>query len=271
MTFIYNFIFYSADICTVSVIGAFRSDAAVPSPPPLLRRFRRRNPRRRRSAIASSSSSSCLWWEKGRKNEFFLDPLVLKMLILSHHCHQPPLSSFRALKPHRCSSFLPKLHFFSRLQRFSVELQIAHGCFPLPRSSNLLFQFRPRVSIGEAGKCADRELGDENSDLVDFEDLGEDSEVFKKTLQLVECAMFASVAGLTYFLSNSLAVEVARINIQEFPIVLLSNDSLAKLDLPPDCWQKAVVFINCTYWELTNTRLPLRLWWSQEFIHIISF
>lgn len=134
------------------------------------------------------------------------------MLILSHHRHQPPLSSFRTLKPRRCSDFTPKLDFFSRLQRFSVELQIGHLCFPLPRSSNLLFQFHPRVSIGEAGKCADRELGGENSDLADFDDLGDGSEVFKKTLQLVECAMFASVAGLAYFLSNSLAVEVARIN-----------------------------------------------------------
>ncbi|KAG6529107.1 uncharacterized protein LOC122042180 [Zingiber officinale] len=144
------------------------------------------------------------------------------MLVLSHHCHQPPLSSFRALKPHRCSSFLPKLHFFSRLQRFSVELQIAHGCFPLPRSSNLLFQFHPRVSIGEAGKCADRELGDENSDLADLEDLGDDSKVFKKTLQLVECAMFASVAGLAYFLSNSLAVENYFSCFFSLPIVISS-------------------------------------------------
>lgn len=33
--------------------------------------------------------------------------------------------------------------------------------------------------------------------------------VFEKTLRLVECAMFASVAGLAYFLSNSLAIEVS--------------------------------------------------------------
>ncbi|KAJ3693253.1 hypothetical protein LUZ60_008733 [Juncus effusus] len=32
-------------------------------------------------------------------------------------------------------------------------------------------------------------------------------EAFKKTLRLVECAMFASVSGLAYFLSNSLAIE----------------------------------------------------------------
>lgn len=31
--------------------------------------------------------------------------------------------------------------------------------------------------------------------------------VYKKTLRLVECAMFAAVTGLVYFLSNSLAIE----------------------------------------------------------------
>jgi hypothetical protein len=39
----------------------------------------------------------------------------------------------------------------------------------------------------------------------DDEDL---SEALDKTRQLVECAMFAAVAGLAYFLSNSLAIEV---------------------------------------------------------------
>jgi hypothetical protein len=33
-------------------------------------------------------------------------------------------------------------------------------------------------------------------------------EALHRTRQLVECAMFAAVAGLAYFLSNSLAIEV---------------------------------------------------------------
>ena len=41
----------------------------------------------------------------------------------------------------------------------------------------------------------------------DEEDAGLDR-ALTKTRQLVECAMFASVAGLAYFLSNSLAIEV---------------------------------------------------------------
>lgn len=35
-----------------------------------------------------------------------------------------------------------------------------------------------------------------------------DEVVYQKTLRLVECAMFAAVTGLVYFLSNSLAIEV---------------------------------------------------------------
>ncbi|VFQ95348.1 unnamed protein product [Cuscuta campestris] len=40
-----------------------------------------------------------------------------------------------------------------------------------------------------------------------YEYLAKDGEVFQKTLRLVETAMFASVSGLAYLLSNSLAVE----------------------------------------------------------------
>ncbi|KAL4185576.1 hypothetical protein AMTRI_Chr10g231320 [Amborella trichopoda] len=43
--------------------------------------------------------------------------------------------------------------------------------------------------------------------LMEFEDVEEEREVFQSTLRLVECAMFAAVAGLAYFLSNSLAIE----------------------------------------------------------------
>jgi hypothetical protein len=42
---------------------------------------------------------------------------------------------------------------------------------------------------------------------VDDDDEEDLSEALDKTRQLVECAMFAAVAGLAYFLSNSLAIE----------------------------------------------------------------
>jgi len=49
-----------------------------------------------------------------------------------------------------------------------------------------------------------RWLGVDEDEDEGEEDLGE---ALAKTRQLVECAMFASVAGLAYFLSNSLAIE----------------------------------------------------------------
>lgn len=51
------------------------------------------------------------------------------------------------------------------------------------------------------------------------EDLGE---ALTKTRQLVECAMFASVAGLAYFLSNSLAIENYFSCFFPLPIVISS-------------------------------------------------
>ncbi|KAG1326657.1 hypothetical protein COCNU_01G005910 [Cocos nucifera] len=72
-------------------------------------------------------------------------------------------------------------------------------------------KFQPRVSISGAGKHAhkkeEEEVGDGGGTLMAYEDLGAEGEVFRKTLRLVECAMLASVSGLAYFLSNSLAIE----------------------------------------------------------------
>ncbi|CAO2828443.1 unnamed protein product [Amaranthus hypochondriacus] len=52
---------------------------------------------------------------------------------------------------------------------------------------------------------------EEEERLIDdsgcLQDLAPDSPVYQKTLRLVECSMFAAVAGLTYLLSNSLAIE----------------------------------------------------------------
>lgn len=43
---------------------------------------------------------------------------------------------------------------------------------------------------------------------TEAEYLAMDGIVYQKTLRLVECAMFAAVGGLAYFLSNSLSIEV---------------------------------------------------------------
>ncbi|KFK44559.1 hypothetical protein AALP_AA1G272700 [Arabis alpina] len=49
-----------------------------------------------------------------------------------------------------------------------------------------------------------------------------DEAVYQKTLRLVECAMFAAVTGLVYFLSNSLAIENYFGCFFSLPIVLSS-------------------------------------------------
>lgn len=43
-------------------------------------------------------------------------------------------------------------------------------------------------------------------------------EALHRTRELVECAMFAAVAGLAYFLSNSLAIEVALLPFLHSPL-----------------------------------------------------
>lgn len=52
-----------------------------------------------------------------------------------------------------------------------------------------------------SGELQRSQVGDDDDGV----DLGD---ALEKTRQLVECAMFAAVAGLAYFLSNSLAIEV---------------------------------------------------------------
>ncbi|XP_024934061.3 uncharacterized protein LOC107428266 [Ziziphus jujuba] len=54
------------------------------------------------------------------------------------------------------------------------------------------------------------EEGEEEEDLQNspqLQDLSPNGAVYRKTLALVECSMFAALTGLVYFLSNSLAIE----------------------------------------------------------------
>ncbi|KAM1633188.1 hypothetical protein ACFXTN_010286 [Malus domestica] len=55
-----------------------------------------------------------------------------------------------------------------------------------------------------------------------LEDLSADGVVYKKTLALVECSMFAALTGLVYFLSNSLAIENYFGCFFSLPIVITS-------------------------------------------------
>uniref|UniRef100_A0ACD5ZLV7 Uncharacterized protein n=1 Tax=Avena sativa TaxID=4498 RepID=A0ACD5ZLV7_AVESA len=103
-----------------------------------------------------------------------------------HPCpHFFPSPPHPALRRHLARSQLPELPFPSAV------------CALRARSPPL----RHAVGRVASGK---RWLGVDEDEDEGEEDLGE---ALAKTRQLVECAMFASVAGLAYFLSNSLAIE----------------------------------------------------------------
>ncbi|XP_018449184.1 uncharacterized protein LOC108820683 [Raphanus sativus] len=73
---------------------------------------------------------------------------------------------------------------------------------------------RPRISLLSTSNRSSFALSSISSTRASFSGNQEDGKreegdelVYQKTLRLVECAMFAAVTGLVYFLSNSLAIE----------------------------------------------------------------
>ncbi|CAL9042557.1 unnamed protein product [Musa banksii] len=149
------------------------------------------------------------------------------MAFLSQGRHRLPLPLPLPLayKPYRPSSPSPQFCRnrvpLSPLKPFK-NIWSVHESFSLSQFAIPVLRFRPRISVGDAEECAHRELGDGGGILLGSEDLGDESKVFKKTLRLVECAMFASVAGLAYFLSNSLAIENYFSCFFSLPIVISS-------------------------------------------------
>ena len=118
--------------------------------------------------------------------------IVFSMNLLKIHNHQPSfsLNSYtHPLSPPRCLP-LPCLRPAQSLTPFPV-LSLPKHKFPIFRVSGT----KPSLWTNEEKE-------------EEFEDLAPNSVVYQKTLRLVECSMFAAVAGLAYFLSNSLAIEV---------------------------------------------------------------
>ncbi|XP_026407760.1 uncharacterized protein LOC113303000 isoform X2 [Papaver somniferum] len=78
---------------------------------------------------------------------------------------------------------------------------------------NCVLERRRRRNPSKVSSSRDTPIWFGNGELDSFEvsrqldDLAIDGVVYKKTLRLVESSMFAAVAGLAYFLSNSLAIE----------------------------------------------------------------
>uniref|UniRef100_A0A5B6YQT2 DUF2232 domain-containing protein n=1 Tax=Davidia involucrata TaxID=16924 RepID=A0A5B6YQT2_DAVIN len=96
----------------------------------------------------------------------------------------------------------PKLSFTFNPPSSSTLSSIPSNCLSKPKPKSKHF----RVSENEIPVWSNEQ--EENMGTsTEFEDLAPDGAVFQKTLRLVECSMFAAVAGLAYFLSNSLAIE----------------------------------------------------------------
>lgn len=122
------------------------------------------------------------------------------MLKLQQHHYHPPLHS-PPFSPHYLSiSKLPiKLSLPYKYNAFSSSISSSSFKLESFKVSNVVPSFWGNEEEEES-------LDDTASGFLD--DLAPDSLVYQKTLRLVECSMFAAVSGLTYLLSNSLAIEV---------------------------------------------------------------
>ncbi|XP_010551326.1 PREDICTED: uncharacterized protein LOC104821976 [Tarenaya hassleriana] len=116
-------------------------------------------------------------------------------LLRTHHRHTSPLRYCRFAPTQSLVS--ASSHVLS-LQRPSFSLR-----FPSLSLSNGRL---PRSSVsGTGASIPGNQYDAEEEDSGNAADGG--GVVYQKTLRLVECAMFAAVTGLVYFLSNSLAIE----------------------------------------------------------------
>lgn len=126
------------------------------------------------------------------------------MIPLKTNQHSSFLSISKAnpfsLQPHLLSlpfpSNFPSPNFPLKLK---TPFSLFSNSFP---TSNLL-----RVSKFGVPVCSN-EHEEEKGISTELQDLSPNGPVYQKTLQLVECSMFAALTGLVYFLSNSLAIEV---------------------------------------------------------------
>ena len=127
----------------------------------------------------------------------------IQLKLAHYHLLLPPPSP--SPSPSICffprASFLPTTLYSNGLSS-SLSLPSSR---PTPlRVSHILPSF---LGIREREQEQEQEeSSDDGSAKID--DLAPDSPVYQNTLRLVECSMFAAVAGLAYLLSNSLAIEV---------------------------------------------------------------
>ncbi|CAA7036327.1 unnamed protein product [Microthlaspi erraticum] len=118
-------------------------------------------------------------------------------------------------------NLLKTIHYHSTITQFH-RFATTHSFASSPSSPLSISLQRPRISLvttsnrssfalssfsssSRASISSNQENGKKEEAYVSAEE--RDEVVYQKTLRLVECAMFAAVTGLVYFLSNSLAIE----------------------------------------------------------------
>ncbi|CAN6823790.1 unnamed protein product [Brassica oleracea] len=109
-------------------------------------------------------------------------------LLKTIHHHQSTITRFYRFATTQSLASSSLLSLSLQRPRISLVSTSNRSCFALSSVSRASF-----LGNREDGKKEEAEEGDEL--------------VYQKTLRLVECAMFAAVTGLVYFLSNSLAIE----------------------------------------------------------------
>ncbi|XP_023549519.1 uncharacterized protein LOC111807999 [Cucurbita pepo subsp. pepo] len=118
---------------------------------------------------------------------------------VSTSCIFPPKPTSTSTPVH---VHLPLLKISSKLRLISFQsVSLSFPTFIASKSSVKSTRFSNSVA-----KVYSFE-GQNPTSLSDLEDLSENGVVYKKTLAMVECSMFAALNGLVYFLSNSLALE----------------------------------------------------------------
>ncbi|KAH9625061.1 hypothetical protein KSS87_010551, partial [Heliosperma pusillum] len=125
---------------------------------------------------------------------------MMNTLLKHHHCSPPHLLFTLPSITKPSNSFSP------------TKLSIPSNSHTTLSQSSSLSSFTPKASsfsnpISSIWGYEQEKDGNFDNGSGQIDDLAHDSPVYQKTLRLVECSMFAAVAGLAYLLSNSLAIE----------------------------------------------------------------
>lgn len=149
---------------------------------------------------AQALSGPCVSWT--------WSPMKIMNILQIHNLKPQFPCTFRTVPHHSLSGSLNfSLRKSTRLSSSSFLLLLVT---PIRPTFKIFTVSRIEAPFFENNKEDEEEDEERNSatNLTEFEDLAPDGVVYRNTLRLVECSMFAAVTGLVYFLSNSLSIEV---------------------------------------------------------------